>query len=213
MRPPFLAWPGWPSLRFAWLLSGLNALWFALIYGGCDWITAQHHWRVRIHLPIELSIPLVPGAVVVYMSIYLLFLAGPFIVRERREFATLIGALALATLVGGLGFLLIPGQLAFLPPTEADLGRWAALFHFADRLNLDYDLVPSLHVALSVGCIAVFTRHAPLWGRVLLWAWAVAIALSTILTHQHHLIDALSGWLVGLGADSGARRLTRSRAS
>lgn len=199
MNRRFLSWPGWRFLRFAWLLSAANAVWFAMVYIGCDWLTAHRSLRVPIHLTVELSIPLIPGAVVVYMSIYLLFLAGPFIVRDRREFAALIFALALATLMGGIGFLLVPSQAAFAPPRE--LGVWADLFHFADRLNLDYNMVPSLHVALSVCCIDVFARHAAPAARALLWTWAAAIAVSTVLTHQHHVIDAVSGWLVGLIAN------------
>ncbi len=203
MRPmirgrQFFAWPGWPFLRFAGLLSAANAGWFVFVYGGCDWLTARRTLRVPIHLPVELSIPFVPGAVVVYMSIYALFLGGPFIVRERREFAALIRALALATLLGGIGFLLVPSRAAFAAP--GDLGLWAGLFHFADWLNLDYNMVPSLHVALSVCCIAAYARHAAPPGRALLWAWAAAIALSTVLTHQHHVIDVVSGWAVGLVA-------------
>ena len=115
MSGRFIAWPGWAFLRFAWLLSVANAIWFAAVYGGCDWLTAHRTLRVPIHLPIELSIPFVPGAFVFYMSIYTLFLAGPFIVRERWEFAALIRALALATFIGGIGFLLVPAQPA-LPP-------------------------------------------------------------------------------------------------
>ncbi len=171
-------------------------MWFALVYGGCDWLTAHRTLRVPIHLPVELSIPLVPGAVVFYMSIYLLFLAGPFIIRERREFTALIRALALATLIGGIGFLLVPSEAAFAPPV--DLGVWSGLFHFADRLNLDHNMVPSLHVAFSVCCIAAFALNASVRGRALLWIWAVAIALSTLLTHQHHVLDVMTGWGVGI---------------
>ena len=196
MTRPFLAWPGWPHLRFAWLLSAVNGIWFAVIYGGCDWITAQRGLRVPVHLPIELSIPLLPGAVLAYMSIYALFAAGPFIIRDRREFAALIFGLALAILIGSIGFLLVPSRAAFAPPGE--LGVWAGLFHFADRLNLDYNMVPSLHVALSVACVAAFARSAAAPGRFALWLWAAAIALSTVLTHQHHVIDVISGWVVGI---------------
>lgn len=205
MKQRFLAWPGWQFLCFAWLLSAANGVWFAVIYGGSDWLTAHRSLRFQIHLPIELSIPLIPGAVLIYMSIYALFLAGPFIVRERREFAALIGALSLATLFGGVGFLLLPSKAAFAPTN--DLGVWTNLFHFADRLNLDYNMVPSLHVALSVCCISAFARHASRTGRTLLWMWAAAIGISTLLTHQHHLVDVVTGWGVGVAAF----RLTQSR--
>ena len=62
MKQQFFAWPGWPFLRFAWLLSTANAVWFALIYGGSDWLTGHRTLRVPIHLHIELSIPLIPGS-------------------------------------------------------------------------------------------------------------------------------------------------------
>jgi membrane-associated phospholipid phosphatase len=196
MKRSFLDWPGWAHLRFAWLLSGANGVWFAIVYGGCDWLTARRSLRVPIHLPIEMSIPLVPGAVLVYMSIYALFLAGPFIIRERRDFTALILGLALATFVAGIGFLLVPSCAAFAPPGE--LGIWAGLFRFADRLNLDYNMVPSLHVAFSVACVDTFARYASRAGRILLWTWAAAIALSTVLTHQHHLVDVVTGWVLGI---------------
>jgi hypothetical protein len=134
--------------------------------------------------------------VVFYVSIYALFILGPFILRERREFSALICALALVTLIGGIGFLLVPSRAAFAPP--GDLGCWRGLFDFADRLNLDYNMVPSLHVALSVCCVSAFVRHASKLGRVLLWTWAAAIALSTLLTHQHHALDVVTGWALGV---------------
>ena len=202
MKPPFFAWPGWPHLRFAWLLSAANGAWFFFVYGGCDWLTAQRTLRVPIHLPVELSIPFVPAATIFYVSIDLLFLIGPFVIRERREFTALILSLALATFLGGLGFLLVPAQPAYAP--HGELGLWSSLFHLADSVNLTYNMAPSLHVALSVCCVAAFSRRAPSWGKALLWLWAAAIALSTLLTHQHHLVDVFTGWLTGLFADRAA---------
>lgn len=208
MKRPFLAWPGWANLRFAWLLSTLNGIWFAFVYGGCDWITARRTWRVRLDLPGELHMPFVPGMTVFYMSIYLLFAAGPFVVRERKEFVSLIVALAASTFCGGIGFLLLPAQPAY-PPT-GDLGVWSGLFHFADRINLDYNMLPSLHVALSVCCITVFKDDATRWGRRLLWAWAAAIGLSTLLIHQHYIADVVSGWALGFVMPQIVRRVLAS---
>lgn len=194
----FLAWPGWSHLLYAWALSLINGIWFMLVFGGCDFITAHCALRVRIHFAAELKIPFVPAMTAVYMSIYLIFLAGPFVLRTRREFRAMIATLAAMIGVAGIGFLLIPGQLAFPPPREQDLGIWAGMFHLADRLNLDYDLVLSLHVALSVACISAFSTHTGVTGKILLWMWAAAIALSTLLTHQHHVIDVITGWLLAI---------------
>ena len=148
MRRPFLAWPGWAHLRWAGLLFVQVTVWFGLVYGGADWFTAQRTARVRVNLEAELSIPLIPSFTVVYMSIYPLFLAAPYVLRTRRDLTTLAIDLSLAILFAGIVFLLVPAQLAFAP--SQNLGPWEGLFRFADRLNLDYNLVPSLHVASSV---------------------------------------------------------------
>ena len=100
--------------------------------------------------------------------------------------------------IAGIGFLFIPADLAYPPVTETELGRWATLYHIADALNLTYNLVPSLHVALTVGCVAAFSTRTGALGKVLLWSWAAAIALSTLLTHQHHIVDVVTGWLLAL---------------
>jgi len=194
----FLAWPGWPHLVYACCLSLANGLWFLVVFGGCDLLTAHRTLRIPVHFAAELELPFVPAMTAIYMSIYLLFLAGPFIVRTRREFRALILTLAVIIGCGGIAFLLIPAQLAFPPVPEHELGIWSGVFHLADRLNLTYNLLPSLHVALTVACIAAFSAHTHGMAKALLWAWAAAIAVSTVLIHQHHVLDVLAGWLLAL---------------
>jgi membrane-associated phospholipid phosphatase len=193
---PFWGWPEWKHLGFATWVSLIGTLWFVVVYGGCDAITAHRLSRIRIHLDSELNIPFIPETVLIYMSIYVLFFVAPFILRQRREFLTLAIALDVIILVGGIGFLLIPAQLGFASPT--DLGAFPGLFHFADRLNLTYNLVPSLHVALSVACIATYAQRTGIVGKVLLWIWGVSISVSTLFTHQHHLLDVVAGWTLAL---------------
>lgn len=197
-RGPFLAWPGWPHLRRAWWLTALVSLWFAVVYVGADHLTATRTARLHVHLDAELQIPLLPSFTLVYMSIYALFLFAPFVLRTRRELTTLAVAQSVCIFIAGIGFILIPGQLAYAPPSDAELGVWKSLFHFADWLNLDYNLVPSLHVALSVVSILLFARQTASAGRILLGAWAGLIAIATLVTHQHHLVDVVSGWLLAL---------------
>lgn len=195
---PFLAWPGWAHLRYALVLSFVNTLWFVLVYGGMDALTARRSFRVPVHFPAELAIPFVPAMTLFYMSIYLLFWMAPFVLRTRREFRALVITLAFAIFCGGIGFLLFPANLAFAQPREEELGIWAGMFHLADKLNLTYNLLPSLHVAFAVICVAVFSARASVAGKVLLWIWAAMVAASTVLIHQHHLLDVATGWLLAL---------------
>ena len=197
-REPFWGWPGWDHLRYFAFLALAQMLWFGFIYGGADYLTAQRSLRIRVHFAAELKLPFVPAMVVIYMSIYLLFLGAPFILRTRQQLRALVVTLATVTLCGGICFLLLPAEIAFLPPRE--LGRWAELFHFADWLNLDYNLVPSSHVTLSVVYVAVFANLAGATGKIVLWSWAITVGASTLLTHQHHLLDVLTGFLLGMVA-------------
>jgi membrane-associated phospholipid phosphatase len=205
VRAPFLAWPGWAHLRFAGWLTVLVSAWFAVVYCGTDWLTAHRVARLRVHLDGELLLPLVPSAVCAYMSIYPLFLMAPFALRNRRDLKTLARALAITISIAGIGFLLIPAKLAYRSPDAVELGVWLGLFNLADRLNLDYNLVPSLHVALSVVCIEFFLPER-LDCKVLLRAWGVMIAAATVLTHQHHLVDVLTGYLLALAVAKFMRR-------
>ena len=111
--------------------------------------------------------------------------------RQRRDFIALAMTLNCAILIAGICFLLVPAQVAYAPPT--DFGLVPSLYHFADKLSLTYNLAPSLHVTLSVICIAAFAERAGPSARICFWIWATAIALSTLLIHKHHVLDVATG--------------------
>jgi len=180
---------------------------FVVVFGGGDFITAHREMRLHLYLQSEFAIPFIPSMVVAYMSIYLVFLPAPFVLRARPEINGLAIALAKGILAAGVGFLVFPAQLGF-PSTPSEVAkldpeathRWGALLLFADRLNLDYDLIPSLHVALFVACASVYAVRAGVVVRSLLATWAAAVAASTVLTHQHQVIDVIAGVALGLWA-------------
>jgi membrane-associated phospholipid phosphatase len=181
-------------LRFVFLGAALNA-WFLLVYGGADWVTGRHSYRVPIAMDWESRIPYLPASVVAYMSIYGLFLLAPFALRETRQLNQLAAAIFVMIAIAGVFFLAVPGELTF-PPQEPK--SWKTWIWVADTLNLHYNCVPSLHVGLSVACVAAFTRYTGGMFSFFLWLWAAAVAASTMLLHQHHLIDVLTGWWLGL---------------
>lgn len=78
-------------------------------------------------------------------------------------------------------------------PLRIKSHRFEQSQHVADRMNLAYNLVPSLHVAMSIVCIETFARHASTTGKIALRSWGLVIAASTLLTHQHHMLDVVTG--------------------
>ena len=165
-------------------------MWWVLVYHGANGLTGLRSPRVPVHLGAERAMPFVPPLILSYLSIDLVFLPAPFVLRGRRELEALTLSLATAIAVAAPGFLLFPAELAY---PRCDPGAWSGLFALARRRALSYNLVPSLHVAMSGICLAAYGTRCGATGRALLAAWAASIALSTLLTHQHHLLDVAAG--------------------
>lgn len=102
-----------------------------------------------------------------------------------------LATLMVELLVAALVFYLWPLEDGFADPqVQGPLG-------LARRLALRHNYFPSLHVALAFTGAATMGAR---WGRgpsLVLYVWASLIALSTLTTHQHHLIDVVGGfcWL------------------
>jgi membrane-associated phospholipid phosphatase len=194
---PFWQWPDRWHVGHYLLLSLGVSVWGTLVYGGADWLTAQHTYRVRVHLDAELATPFVPASVLGYTALYYpLFWGVPFILHTGRELHALATTLCTVIGVAGICFLLLPAEPAF-PPTP-DCGPWEDLVCVAKQVALTYNLVPSLHVAFSVILLTVYGLYAGMLGRMILSLWAAVIAASTLLLHQHYIIDVVTGLLLGL---------------
>jgi membrane-associated phospholipid phosphatase len=205
-----VGWPGWPHLRHFVLLSALLTVEFAVVFCGADGITARHSLRIHAYAQAELAIPLVPAMVVPYMTMYAIFYVAPFVLRSRADLDRLAGALARVIAIAGVAFVAFPAELGF-PPVDVPGSMWNSWLHLADRLNLDYDLVPSLHVALFTVCAGTYAARASRAARALLAAWLVLVAASTVLTHQHQLLDVVTGLALGVWGAAGALALKSAR--
>lgn len=196
-REHFFHWPGWSQLGFAVALGLLETALFAAIYLGADWITSRHSYRLRIHTTWDLAVPFFASASVSYLSLNLMFWMTPFVLRTRNELIAFTKTLAMATVLAGIGFLLIPAEAGF-PPVDVDgLGFWQGPYSFARALARTHNYVPSLHVTFTIICVRVMARQAPPTMCGLLWGWGTWIVLSTMLLHQHYLLDVLTGAMLG----------------
>ena len=198
-RTTFRGWPGAKNLVYAYVVLGVPSFaWFAFVYAGADYVTGLHDFRVPLYLPVELSIPLIPASGVFYNSLHAAYLIAPFVLRTRPEMHALVLVWFLITLVGGIVFLLIPFEPGFPEPDVSQMGIWRGWYEFADRANLRFNCCPSLHVAWGVACVDVYARFVGRFGKALLWSWGFAMCLSTLLLHQHHVIDVVAGLALAL---------------
>jgi membrane-associated phospholipid phosphatase len=169
--------------------SGRVGLAFFAVYPTTNWITSLRPTPLHLYSTAELAMPFVPQLVWVYLSMFALFLAPPFVLPAERMPA-LGKQLIAGTLVSGLAFLLLPAELGFerVVPTSSCAGAYSFLF----RVDRPHNLVPSLHVIYSAAiALACADASAPLLRRAF-QAWLLLIAASTLLVHQHHVLDVVS---------------------
>ncbi len=179
------------SLRDAGTISlGLSAL-FLVVYGGCQWITAQRTDVGVFYFSWERALPFVPALILPYLSIDLFFVAAPFLFREPAALRTYAIRVTVVILVAGAFFLLLPLRYAFPRPR---VGGWqGALFDGFRALDAPTNLFPSLHAALLWLLVGVYARQLRGVVRAIVLGWFVLIALSPVLTRQHHVADIAGG--------------------
>ena len=192
----FLAWPPRAEAANLFILAGIFAFTFVLLYGGASALSAYIPWRVPLQLPLDARLPFVPGAAIVYLTIGPMLLAAPFVLRDLASLLPLFAVLMFETAVAAVCFMLLPVDPPAIDCCEP--GIVGAVFHLADVMNLERNDLPSLHVAFAFTLAMAFAPRARPVGRVLLFAWAIVTALSTLLTHQHHVLDVAGGVLLAV---------------
>lgn len=182
-------------------MYGMWAFWvgiaFFSVYPTCNWLTAQRNETYQLYLKSELDIPLVQEFFWVYMSMYGLFLLPPFVLNTE-QLKRLGKQLVAVTILSGILFLLIPTQLGFVRVEPQDL-FYQGLFGQLFAIDLPHNLVPSLHVVFSAAiALALLEGINRSHIKLVLWIWLVLLCLSTLLVHQHHLLDVFSGLLIAV---------------
>ena len=171
----YLQWSGWVGLAF---LS---------VYPTLNWITSLRPQPLHLYVAGELAVPFVPEMIWVYVSMYALFLM-PLLFVPAAHMPALGKQLIAGTLVSGFLFLLLPAELGFareLPTNPPYAGIYAALFD-VDR---PHNLVPSLHVVFTVAIGLACAGAAQPLARACLVTWIATVVASTLLVHQHHVLD------------------------
>jgi len=188
-------------VKSAWRTYAFWFFWvsvvFFTVYPLCNWVTANRAATFSLYISQELGIPFVPQFIWVYLSLYLLFLLPPFFLKAEHM-SELGRQLIGATIFCGIVFLLMPAELGFDRVVPED-PFYSAIFARIFELDLPHNLVPSLHVAFSALILITLLNYvlSPV-AKVIFGVWLVLICSSTVLVHQHHLIDVISGLLVAI---------------
>ncbi|MES2889418.1 MAG: phosphatase PAP2 family protein [Pseudomonadota bacterium] len=141
----------------------------------------------------DAHIPWLPWTILPYLATTLLLIASFWLVPHVQALRLLSQRLLLATVSACLVFVSWPLQFS-TPRMTAESPVWSALFDTLRLLDSPYNQLPSLHVAYAVILWAALRDHwrHPLW-PIGLAVGLLGMSLSTLLTHQHHLLDVVAG--------------------
>lgn len=172
---------------------------FSIVYPVCNWIAARHAVPLHIYFDWELAIPFVPDFVIGYASLLLVFYVPPFFL-DAAGIRALGQRMIVVTILAGMLFLLLPAKLGFarVAPSES---VFFPVYEFIFLVDRPHNLVPSLHVIYtSLILLTAVAATKNLLTRLLLFLWLIVVCASTVLIHQHHVIDVASGIAIAAAA-------------
>lgn len=188
-------WPvnwtiSWLTLAYPLLVGGL----FGTIVLVNDF-TAQRPRHFVTRRRLDDLIPFVPIFAIPYFSAYVLGNGAYIFLHSDPNFARIMLGYVAIYLVTNASYLLLPTRVERREDLNADTAATHILTRF-QRVSKPFNNFPSMHVSYCLfSALVVVTYAGTPWAPLLL-VWAGLVALSTLLTKQHHLLDVGAGALL-----------------
>ncbi len=147
----------------------------------------------------ERWVPQLPWTVWIYASYPILFIVAYLSERDNERLNAYFYSILAINLLSQLVFVFFPTtilrtELGAIPDSD---GLGIVLLGMIQSVDTPANCVPSLHVSASVLAALVIAPRSILW-KWFCGIWALAIAISTLTTEQHYLVDVVCGSLLAL---------------
>ncbi len=141
-------------------------------------------------LAIDRAIEVEPVWMLAYGSVFLFAFLPVFVVRGAELTRRVLWTYIVVELLAFVGFILYPTGLE--RPVVSDGGFFPWTLQLIYAVDPPRNCFPSLHVAWAfVAALSCYRVHRRVGAAALVWA--TLIAVSTLYTKQHYLVDVLAG--------------------
>jgi fatty acid desaturase len=196
-------------------LTAIMTFVFWIIYIAGDALHAAAIWRGDLTTALDRMIPFYPAAAAIYLLVTPMLMAAPFVFRTPERLLPFGVAIIVELLVALAIYYVFPTEVA-APPYDPS-GVIGSLMWLASAISRHGNNLPSLHVALSASAALGYAPLVTRGPRIAAFGLAGAIAVSTLLTHQHVVADvggglALAALGMGLVYPRAQRALAETKA-
>jgi membrane-associated phospholipid phosphatase len=205
-QSPFLPAEGWlrdakGRMRIRWSVKmGGTALIMTAFFVVYFWLLNHSRLPVTVvpRIFVDRMIAFQPGALPLYISLWLYVPLAPSLLRFTRDMkAYTVAVLALSAIGFGI-FIVWPTAV---PKPEVDPSMTSSMVYLK-AVDASGNAFPSLHVAFAVFTAMLFERllgemRSGILLRAFNWLWCLGIIYSTIAIRQHVALDAVAGTLLG----------------
>jgi len=142
-------------------------------------------------LALDRALPVQPVWSVVYLSLFLAALLPIFVVHQQDLIGRVVRAFLFAWWSAFAIFLLYPTH-ATIPLDYHEQGFFPAVLGAIYDSDAQYNCFPSLHVAQCyLAALTCWRVHRGVGAATI--TWATLVALSTLFTKQHYVVDVIGG--------------------
>jgi membrane-associated phospholipid phosphatase len=184
------------SFTFRMEILALTLLGWMVIYFFVNRLQVEPERRLDLGTDWDRKTPYVPLFALVYFSTYIFVVQPFFVLSDARQFYLMLISFISISVISSLIHATVPSKIERVEQvTVGGVSGW--MLGLFQKTCKPYGNFPSMHVGLSVPVVvANFMVGGPVIGSLTL-IWAVLIALSTLFTKQHYILDVLSGVLGG----------------
>ncbi len=147
--------------------------------------------RYPLYFGWEATIEFQKWALPFYFSLDIAVILFPFIFKSWRDAIAPVGTLFAQTAIAAIFFVLVPVE-----PGYETTGVWGPYFYeYFGLENLSrWNHAPSLHVSYVFTMAWIIGKRYNNTILATTLVWAVAVSISTMLVHEHHLLCVAGGF-------------------
>ena len=170
---------------------------FFLAYFATQWIAPPPQTGYHLYFEWERHVPLIPWMIWPYLTLLTVF-SVPAVQFAPGEISQLSKQSSFCLLIGGACFLLFPCVAGF--PEINLTGFYGDVFQILHSIDTPQNLAPSLHVAFSALILLQARAVSTTSLSRFYMAWLALMMICVVFTHQHHLVDIVSGFGLAMAA-------------